>query len=85
MDDDGAMISADEFFKEDEPVEKVREAFARGEKGVTARRPRADVATTAKRMMDAVIERTEKEPERTVRFDACYLHLEAPQRVSVGS
>lgn len=29
-----------DFYEDDEPVEKVRAAFERGEKGLTARRPR---------------------------------------------
>lgn len=48
------------------------------------RKPRADVAMTAKRMMDAVIERTEEdEPIRgTSRFTQSFLRLDSPQPVT---
>jgi hypothetical protein len=31
-------VDGDEFFEEDEPTEKIKRAFAKGEKGVTAPR-----------------------------------------------
>jgi len=34
------MSDTSDFYEDDEPVEKVREAFDREEKGVTAKRPR---------------------------------------------
>lgn len=34
------MTDGSEFYEDDEPVEKIRAAFERGEKGRTAKRPR---------------------------------------------
>ena len=47
-----------DFYEDDEPVEKVRAAYARGAKGVTGPAPR-DPNQRAKAVVDAVVAKTE--------------------------
>lgn len=53
------MSDASGFYEDDEPVEKVRAAFDRGEKGVT-RRPR-DLNQMAKSIVDEAVTETATE------------------------
>src|SRR5207248_8299182 len=48
------LFRSSDFYEEDEPVEKVRQAFARGDKGAT-KRPR-DLNQLAKSVVDHAVE-----------------------------